>query len=91
MESIYSKCVPVFKALSDEKRLKIVDMLSCSEKCACDILESFSISQSTLSYHMKILVDSGLVQAVRDGAWMRYTLNKEKVNATLVFLLRNIK
>lgn len=85
MESIYSKHVPAFKALSDETRLKIVDMLSCGEMCACDILESFSISQSTLSYHMKILVDSGLVQAVRDGAWMRYTLNKEKVNAALAF------
>ena len=85
MESIYSRYVPVFKALSDETRLKIVDMLSCGEMCACDILESFSISQSTLSYHMKILVDSGLVQAVRDGAWMRYTLNKGNRDATLAF------
>ena len=85
MESTYSKYVPVFKALSDETRLKIVDMLSCGEMCACDILESFSISQSTLSYHMKILVDSGLVQAVRDGAWMRYTLNKGNRDATLAF------
>ena len=86
MEPIYSNYVPVFKALSDETRLKIVDMLSCGEMCACDILESFSISQSTLSYHMKILADSGLIQAVRDGAWMRYTLNKAKTEATLVFL-----
>ena len=82
----YEEYVPVFKAISDETRLKIVDMLSCGEMCACDILESFSISQSTLSYHMKILVDCGLVNGVRDGAWMRYTLNQEKTKAVIAFL-----
>jgi ArsR family transcriptional regulator len=86
MKYLYAEYVPAFKAISDETRLKIIDMLSCGEMCACDILESFSISQSTLSYHMKNLVDSGLVNAVRDGAWMRYTLNKEKTNAVLEFL-----
>jgi len=86
MEYSYKKYVQVAKALSDETRLKIIDMLSCGEMCACDILENFSISQSTLSYHMKILTESGLVNAVRDGAWMRYTLNKEKSNDVLEFL-----
>lgn len=86
MKHSYAEYVPAFKALSDETRLKIIDMLSCGEMCACEILEAFSISQSTLSYHMKTLVDSGLVNAVRDGAWMRYTLNKEKTNAVLSFL-----
>jgi ArsR family transcriptional regulator, arsenate/arsenite/antimonite-responsive transcriptional repressor len=85
MKQLYAEYVPIFKAVSDETRLKIIDMLSCGEMCACDILESFSISQSTLSYHMKILVDSGLVNAVRDGAWMRYTLNTEKTKAVLTF------
>lgn len=81
----HAKYVPAIKALSDETRLKIIDMLSCGEMCACDILEEFSISQSTLSYHMKILAESGLVNAVRDGAWMRYTLNKDKVNEVMGF------
>lgn len=85
MEYAHEKYVQVAKALSDETRLKIVDMLSCGEMCACDILENFSISQSTLSYHMKILTESGLVNAVRDGAWMRYTLSKEKTNDVLGF------
>ena len=71
-------------------RLKIIDMLSCGEMCACTILEEFSISQSTLSYHMKILAESGLVNAVRDGAWMRYTLNKEKTKEVLEFYTRII-
>ena len=85
MKCTYAEYVPAFKALSDETRLKIIDMLSCGELCACDILEAFSISQSTLSYHMKTLVDSGLVNGVRDGAWMRYTLNKEKTTDVLAF------
>ena len=86
MEQSYEEYVSVFKALSDETRLKIMDMLSCGELCACEILESFSISQSTLSYHMKILSDCGLVNGVRDGAWMRYTVNQERVDALQSFI-----
>lgn len=86
MEQLYEEHVSVFKALSDETRLKIIDMLSCGELCACEILESFNISQSTLSYHMKILSDCGLVNGVRDGAWMRYTVNKERVDALQTFI-----
>jgi ArsR family transcriptional regulator len=52
-------------------------MLCKGELCACKILESFSITQPTLSYHMKTLCDSGLVEGIREGAWMRYSLNKE--------------
>jgi len=74
MKQAYTDYVFAFKALADETRLEIIDMLSCGELCACEILEKFSISQSTLSYHMKILSESGLVNASRDGAWMRYTL-----------------
>ena len=53
-EPNYRTYSAIFKALSDETRLRIVDMLSCSELSACDILQSFTLSQSTLSYHMKI-------------------------------------
>jgi ArsR family transcriptional regulator len=65
------------KALSDETRLKIFDMLVGGELCACEILEEFSITQPTLSYHMKILCESGLVDSRRDGVWMRYSINKD--------------
>ena len=81
----YAEYIPVFKAISDETRLRIIDMLSCGEMCACDILEGLSISQSTLSYHMKTLTDSELVKAERDGAWMRYTLNKERIDEAFSF------
>ncbi len=75
MENSYADYALLFKALSDETRLKIIDMLSCGELCACDILKSFNITQPTLSYHMKILTECGIVNGVREGAWMHYTLN----------------
>jgi ArsR family transcriptional regulator len=75
----YSEYIPVFKALADETRLKIIDMLSCGEMCACDILEKLSITQPTLSYHMKMLTECGLINGVREGTWMRYTINHEKM------------
>ena len=81
----------IFKALSDETRLKIVEMLSCGEMCACDILESFNITQPTLSYHMKILTDCGIVNSRKDGSWMRYITNMELINEIKEFWERIIK
>lgn len=69
----------IFKALGDETRLKIIEMLSCGDLCACDILESFQITQPTLSYHMKILTDCGLVKSKKEGSWIRYSHNKELI------------
>ncbi|MDD4402191.1 MAG: metalloregulator ArsR/SmtB family transcription factor [Desulfitobacteriaceae bacterium] len=74
------------KALGDETRVKIFDMLSQGERCACKILEEFAITQSTLSYHMKILCDSGLVNGRRDGIWMRYTINYDTLELVKEFL-----
>lgn len=82
----YSEKVPVFKALADETRLQIIDILSCGELCACKILAKFNITQPTLSYHMKILTECGLVNAVRDGAWMRYSLNLANIESLTQFL-----
>lgn len=76
----------MMKALGDENRVMIVKMLSSGELCACKILEEFDISQSTLSYHMKILCDSGLVFSRRDGKWMHYSLVNEKFKELLSFL-----
>lgn len=89
MNYSYERYVPIFKTLSDETRLKIIDMLSCKQMCACDILKEFDLSQSTLSYHMKLLMECGLVIGVREGAWMRYSLNQETKDEVIGFL-RNI-
>lgn len=76
MEYTPSEYVPLMKALADETRLRIVDMLSCGEMCACDLLESFDITQPTLSYHMKVLTASGLVKGRHEGSWMHYKLDE---------------
>ncbi len=86
MAITYETYSTIFKALSDETRLRIVDMLSCSELSACDILHSFSLSQSTLSYHMKILVEAGIVRSRRDGLWTRYSICEETFEDILEFL-----
>ena len=65
----------VCKALGDANRMQIIQSLTGGELCACELLEQFSITQPTLSHHMKILCDSGLVASRRDGKWTYYSLN----------------
>ena len=71
----YSETAKKFKVLTDPNRLMILDIISCSEMCACDILEKLQISQSTLSHHMKQLFDCGLIDIRRDGKWSYYSLH----------------
>lgn len=73
----YAELVKVFKALADEKRLQIMDMIRGGEKCANVILADMQISQPTLSHHMKILCASGLVRARKEGKWVYYSLDPE--------------
>ncbi len=73
----YKSVARMFKALDDEKRLQILDMIRGGEKCACVILEDMQISQSTLSHHMKILCESGIVHGRKDGKWVYYSIDKE--------------
>lgn len=80
MKEIYNDISKKLKAMADPKRLKIIDMLSCGELCACVILESFNITQPTLSHHMKILIECGLVIDRRDGKNIYYSLNLDSLN-----------
>lgn len=75
--SKYKDDAKVFKAFCDENRLMILQMLTSGEKCACVLLEELSIGQSTLSHHMKILIDSGIVQYRKEGKWTHYSINQE--------------
>lgn len=85
MEKNYKKFALLMKALSDETRVNILDMISMEELCACKILEEFNITQPTLSYHMKILNDCGLVTSRKDGVWMKYTINMENIHTLREF------
>lgn len=77
---------PICRALGDTNRLRIVQMLSDGEKCACELLEAFEITQPTLSHHMKILCGCGLVNTRRDGKWNRYSLNCETLRGFKAFI-----
>ena len=79
MESIYLDTAKVLKAISDPKRLRIVDMLSCGELCACKILEAFHITQPTLSHDMKVLLEAGVVKDRREGKNIYYALDRENL------------
>lgn len=68
--------VKMLKALSDENRFKIFNMLLKGETCACELLDNLNIAQPTLSRHMKVLVDSGLVKGRKDAQWIRYSIDK---------------
>ncbi len=70
------KIATVFKALCDEKRIAIIKLLQTGEKCACKITENLDIAQSKLSYHMKILCASGLVESWYEGKWTHYKLSE---------------
>lgn len=80
MKNNYRNKVLMLKALADDTRLRIAEMLTGGELCACKILEHFHITQPTLSYHMKILCESGIVIGRREGAWMRYSLNLDNLS-----------
>ena len=76
----------VCKALGDINRLQIVQMLSDGERCGCKLLEAFDITQPTLSHHMKILCDCGLVNARKEGKWHHYSINTDVWNEFSEFL-----
>ena len=72
-----SEYVRVFKALSDANRIRILELLCESEECACVLLDDLQISQATLSHHMKILCDSGIVTYRQEGKWKYYRINTD--------------
>ena len=74
--SLYEDHAKVFKAFCDEKRLHILQLLRSGEKCACVLLEPLDLGQSGLSYHMKILVESGIVESRQEGKWTHYKISE---------------
>jgi ArsR family transcriptional regulator, arsenate/arsenite/antimonite-responsive transcriptional repressor len=65
----------VFKALADPTRVSIVNRLACADECCvCDLTAAFSLSQPTVSHHLRILREAGLVETERRGTWAYYRL-----------------
>jgi ArsR family transcriptional regulator len=70
----------VFKALSDPTRLRILRAISqMSELCECNIVPTFNLSQPTISYHIKVLREAGLVQSERRGQWVWHRVNQKSL------------
>jgi len=74
--------IDVFKALGDENRLRILCMLSERNLCVCEINAVLNVSMSTISSHLKILRNAGLVTSVKDGRWIIYSLNRKDSEIT---------
>ena len=89
MSQTHSDNSRTFKAFCDETRLMVLELLQSGEKCACVLLEKVEVGQPTLSHHMKILVESGIVNARKEGKWMYYSIN-ESVCEKTILLLRDI-
>lgn len=66
-----------FQALSDAKRLRILELLAAGEQCVCDLTEALGVGQSLLSFHLKSLKEAGLVESRRDGRWVHYSLDRD--------------
>ncbi len=77
MEYTIEQKAKIFKAFADEKRLKILQFLQAGERCICFLIDEMEIGQSSISYHMKILCESGVVRARHEGKWTHYSLCKD--------------
>ncbi len=80
------KIALIFKAFCDENRIRILKLLRSGEKCACRLLEELNISQPTLSHHMKILCDAGIVTGRKEGKWTHYSIDCRGAEVARVLL-----
>lgn len=88
MDTELQKSAKVFKALCDPNRLAILELLRSGEQCACVLLEQLELTQSGLSYHMKILCESGIVASRQEGKWTHYRLSGEGRDRAVELLKR---
>ena len=77
METVYEQRAKIFKAFCDERRQRILELLHSGEKCACVLIDEMGMPQSSLSYHMKILCDSGIVTSREEGKWTHYQISQQ--------------
>ena len=81
---------PLFKAVADPMRLRLLSLIAChdgGESCVCDLTAAFDVTAPTISYHLKILREAGLISAERRGTWVYYRINPQvmaRMSAVLV-------
>ena len=87
MDTIHQEHAKVFKALCDPKRLAILSLLLGGEQCACVLMDQLGMAQSAVSYHMKILCESGIIVSRQEGKWTYYSLSGTGSKAAAELLL----
>jgi ArsR family transcriptional regulator len=70
-----TRAAELFHALADPIRVDVVTMLLDGERCVCDLMSDLDLAQSRLSWHLKTLVDAGIISGRREGRWNYYSLN----------------
>ena len=83
--------IKVFKALSDETRIRLLKLMQQRELCVCELMQTLNMTQSRVSRNLGILKDAGLVKDRRDGLWVHYSLNEESFNVYAEPLLELLK
>jgi len=83
--------VKVFKALSDETRLRILNVLLERECCVCEVMQALDISQTRASRHLSLLHTAGLLKLRKDGLWSLYSINGEGVKGYYPDLIKAIR
>lgn len=86
MAGNYTDNANVFKALSDENRLKVLELLLDGEKCVSELLEKMSIGQSTLSHHIKLMCVSGIIKSRKAGTATYYSINPDGAKSAIELL-----
>jgi ArsR family transcriptional regulator, arsenate/arsenite/antimonite-responsive transcriptional repressor len=81
-----NRAAELFHALSDPIRVDVVALLIDGERCVCDLMDDLELQQSRLSWHLKTLVDAGIITGRREGRWNYYSLNKEVLGEARDFL-----
>src|SRR4030042_3478670 len=85
-EQALAAAADTHKALSDETRLKILAYLQGGELCVCEIVEALGKPQSTVSHHLFLLQNAGLIRSRKQGRWIMYSINEEGFDLRSVFL-----
>ncbi|MHC4873107.1 MAG: ArsR/SmtB family transcription factor [Planctomycetota bacterium] len=82
--------IAVNKALSDGNRVRVLAVLQDGELCACNVIDLLGLAQSTVSKHMGLLVNAGLVKVRKDGRWMHYRLPQKKECSSYIYSIINL-
>lgn len=81
-----ARAARLFHALSDQTRLRVIDLLSSGEKCVCELQNALGAAQSRLSFHLKVLREAGLVNDRKQGRWNYYSLKPDVLDAMAAYL-----